>query len=104
MFFLFIYFLQSKTVGSHDYIFWVGDFNYRIDLHRDEVKELVRNHNWTALQAADQLSVQMKAGNVRGTRFIFFVFVYSPTSAVFVITLLKKHKLLLPKSDGFLYT
>lgn len=55
---------QSKTVGSHDYIFWVGDFNYRIDLHRDEVKELVRNHNWIALQAADQLSVQMKAGNV----------------------------------------
>ncbi|CAE1261864.1 SYNJ [Acanthosepion pharaonis] len=38
--------------------------HFAADLHRDEVKELVRNHNWTALQAADQLSVQMKAGNV----------------------------------------
>ncbi|GAB1601830.1 synaptojanin-1-like isoform X2 [Argonauta hians] len=56
--------LQGKPVGSHDYIFWVGDFNYRIDLPKDDVKELVRNHNWTALHAADQLKIQMEANNV----------------------------------------
>ncbi|CAI9731580.1 synaptojanin-1-like isoform X1 [Octopus vulgaris] len=56
--------LQGKPIGSHDYIFWVGDFNYRIDLPKDDVKELVRNQNWTALHAADQLKIQMDANNV----------------------------------------
>ena len=57
-------FFQGRTLGSHDYVFWCGDFNYRINLPRDEVKELIRNENYGALQTCDQLKVEKEAGNV----------------------------------------
>ena len=56
--------LQGRTISSHEYIFWCGDFNYRIDLPNDEVKTLITDHNWGALQACDQLNVQKNSGNV----------------------------------------
>lgn len=49
---------------SHDYIFWVGDFNYRIDLPKSEAEMLIKDGNWSALQAADQLVHQKAEGNV----------------------------------------
>lgn len=49
---------------SHDYVFWCGDFNYRIDLPNEEVKELVRQQNWDSLIAGDQLINQKNAGQV----------------------------------------
>lgn len=49
---------------SHDYVFWCGDFNYRIDLPNEEVKELIRQQNWDALTAGDQLVNQKNAGQV----------------------------------------
>ena len=56
--------LQGRYVWHQDYLFWCGDFNYRIDLGNEEVKELVRQENWGALQECDQLNVQRNAGNV----------------------------------------
>lgn len=50
---------------SHDYVFWCGDFNYRIDLPNEEVKELIRQQNWDSLIAGDQLISQKNAGQVR---------------------------------------
>lgn len=50
---------------SHDYVFWCGDFNYRIDLPNEEVKELIRQQNWDSLIAGDQLINQKNAGQVR---------------------------------------
>ncbi|XP_061177920.1 synaptojanin-1-like [Saccostrea echinata] len=55
---------KGRTVGSHDYVFWCGDFNYRIDLPREEILSLIEDKNWGALQACDQLKVQKEAGNV----------------------------------------
>ena len=49
---------------SHDYVFWCGDFNYRINMSRDEVKELVAKQDWPELRAADQLQCEHSAGNV----------------------------------------
>lgn len=49
---------------SHDYVFWCGDFNYRIDLPNEEVKELIRQQNWDSLIAGDQLISQKNAGQV----------------------------------------
>ena len=49
---------------SHDYVFWCGDFNYRIDLPNEEVKKLIQDENWGALQACDQLFLQKDAGKV----------------------------------------
>lgn len=55
---------QGRTLDSHDYIFWCGDFNYRIDLANEEVKKLVKERNWTPLLAADQLISQQQSGQV----------------------------------------
>ena len=55
---------QGRTILSHDYVFWCGDFNYRIDLPNEEVKKLVESQNWAALQDFDQLNVQRSADKV----------------------------------------
>eukprot|EP01126_Amoeba_proteus_P024152 TRINITY_DN242_c0_g4_i1.p1 TRINITY_DN242_c0_g4~~TRINITY_DN242_c0_g4_i1.p1 ORF type:complete len:735 (-),score=133.08 TRINITY_DN242_c0_g4_i1:40-2172(-) len=49
---------------DHDNIFWVGDFNYRIDLPDDFVRERIEKKDWDTLFAADQLHVQKKRGKV----------------------------------------
>lgn len=55
---------QGRTILSHDFVFWCGDFNYRIDLPSDEVKRLCDAQAWTELQESDQLCVQRKEGKV----------------------------------------
>ena len=55
---------MGRSLNSHDYVFWCGDFNYRIDLTNDEVKQLVRDRDWSTLLAADQLKCQQKEGKV----------------------------------------
>ena len=42
---------------SHDYVFWCGDFNYRINMARDDVKANVAKKDWDTLLSADQLKV-----------------------------------------------
>ena len=54
---------QGRHVLSHDYVFWCGDFNYRINMARAEVKELVSKQDWSELLAADQLRCEHSAGN-----------------------------------------
>lgn len=56
---------QGRTILSHDCVFWCGDFNYRVDLSNDEVKNLVASENWGALQEMDQLNVHRALNNVR---------------------------------------
>ena len=60
-------------MGVHDYVFWCGDFNYRINLPRDEVKELIKQENYGALQACDQLKVEKEAGNVSMNPSLSFI-------------------------------
>uniref|UniRef100_A0A8C3SWZ5 Synaptojanin-1 n=1 Tax=Chelydra serpentina TaxID=8475 RepID=A0A8C3SWZ5_CHESE len=57
-------FPMGRLLFSHDYIFWCGDFNYRIDLPNEEVKELIRLQNWDSLIAGDQLVNQKNAGQI----------------------------------------
>ncbi|XP_060090314.1 synaptojanin-1 isoform X3 [Heteronotia binoei] len=57
-------FPMGRLLFSHDYVFWCGDFNYRIDLPNEEVKELIRQQNWDSLLAGDQLINQKNAGQV----------------------------------------
>uniref|UniRef100_A0A0K0FCM4 phosphoinositide 5-phosphatase n=1 Tax=Strongyloides venezuelensis TaxID=75913 RepID=A0A0K0FCM4_STRVS len=49
---------QGRSVESHDYIFWLGDFNYRINLSADEVKNCIRFGNLSELRDNDQLTQQ----------------------------------------------
>ncbi|KAI4888785.1 hypothetical protein NFI96_028289 [Prochilodus magdalenae] len=57
-------FPMGRLLYSHDYVFWCGDFNYRINLPNEEVKELIRQQNLDALIAGDQLVEQKNAGMV----------------------------------------
>ncbi|XP_072515382.1 synaptojanin-1 isoform X3 [Salminus brasiliensis] len=57
-------FPMGRLLYSHDYVFWCGDFNYRISIPNEEVKELIRQQNWDTLIAGDQLVEQKNAGMV----------------------------------------
>nr|XP_025041896.1 synaptojanin-1 isoform X1 [Pelodiscus sinensis] len=71
-------FPMGRLLFSHDYIFWCGDFNYRIDLPNEEVKELIRQQNWDSLIAGDQLVNQKNAAQIfRG--FIEGKITFAPT-------------------------
>ncbi|KAK6191374.1 hypothetical protein SNE40_003083 [Patella caerulea] len=55
-------FPMDRSIQSHDYVFWCGDFNYRIDMTGDEVKECVRNNELEPLQECDQLNKEREQG------------------------------------------
>lgn len=55
---------DKRSVLSHDYVFWFGDLNYRINLPNEEVKTLISRSAWSDLQCNDQLLVQRKADAV----------------------------------------
>ncbi|VUZ46885.1 unnamed protein product [Hymenolepis diminuta] len=55
---------DKRSVLMHDYVFWFGDLNYRINLPNDEVKSLISRSAWLELLRADQLSVQREAKEV----------------------------------------
>ncbi|XP_072907248.1 synaptojanin-2-like isoform X2 [Hemitrygon akajei] len=57
-------FPMGKNVFSHDYIFWCGDSNFRIDLPHDEVIQYIKRRDWTGLQAYDQLQQQKADGKI----------------------------------------
>uniref|UniRef100_A0A672QNF3 phosphoinositide 5-phosphatase n=1 Tax=Sinocyclocheilus grahami TaxID=75366 RepID=A0A672QNF3_SINGR len=57
-------FPMGRLLYSHDYVFWCGDFNYRINIPNEETKELIRQQNWDALNTGDQLLEQKNAGQI----------------------------------------
>lgn len=52
-----IFFVQGRTLNSHEYLFWCGDFNYRIDMDKDEMKDLIKQGDLEAVLQFDQLKV-----------------------------------------------
>jgi hypothetical protein len=50
------------SVDSHDLSIWLGDFNYRIDLEREDVIDAVKKGDYKPLIAADQLQQERAAG------------------------------------------
>jgi xylose isomerase len=52
-----ITFPMGRTLKGHDYVFWCGDFNYRIDMNKDEIKECVKNGELLPVLENDQLKV-----------------------------------------------
>ena len=52
--------LKGRTLLSHDFVFWCGDFNYRINVGREDAANLVRNNDIETLLSADQLRVKTK--------------------------------------------
>lgn len=58
--------MQGRNIFSHDYVFWCGDFNYRIDLTYEEVFYFVKRQDWKKLLEFDQLQLQKSSGKVSG--------------------------------------
>ncbi|GLV43240.1 Synaptojanin [Carabus blaptoides fortunei] len=59
-----ILFPMGRTLNSHEYVFWCGDFNYRIDMDKEEMKELIRQGDLERVLTQDQLKKQQESGNV----------------------------------------
>lgn len=57
-------FPMGRSLKSHDYVFWCGDFNYRIDMDKDELKECIRNKDIINVLKNDQLRKEQLSGNV----------------------------------------
>jgi phosphatidylinositol-bisphosphatase len=49
---------------KHDFFFWLGDLNYRINLPDKEARELIKQKNYSKLLEYDQLTIEHKAGRV----------------------------------------
>ena len=48
-------FAKNSPLFAHEWQFWLGDLNYRIDLDRNEAKQLIQDSQWDRLLEADQL-------------------------------------------------
>ncbi|XP_076751875.1 synaptojanin isoform X2 [Xylocopa sonorina] len=59
-----IAFPMGRTLNTHDYVFWCGDFNYRVDMDKDEMKDMIRRNEFDQILQYDQLKVQQEQGNV----------------------------------------
>ncbi|XP_018568714.1 synaptojanin-1 [Anoplophora glabripennis] len=59
-----ITFPMNRSLNSHEYLFWCGDFNYRIDMDKEELKELIRQGDFETILQSDQLKKQQEEGNV----------------------------------------
>eukprot|EP00667_Euglena_gracilis_P006348 EG_transcript_6406 len=46
---------QICTVPDHDYLFWIGDLNYRVTLPNEEARDLIAKGEFATLLEADQL-------------------------------------------------
>ncbi|XP_055981896.1 synaptojanin-2 [Sorex fumeus] len=57
-------FPMGRNIFSHDYVFWCGDFNYRIDLTYEEVFYFVKRQDWKKLLEFDQLQLQKANGKI----------------------------------------
>lgn len=55
-------FSRGRRIKSHDSIIWLGDFNYRIELPYDLVKERIKQGDFEYLFEHDQLNQQMVSG------------------------------------------
>lgn len=59
-----IAFPMGRSLKSHDYVFWCGDFNYRIDMDKDELREQLKTGDIEPVLPHDQLNEQKAQGNV----------------------------------------
>ncbi|KAH8815390.1 SacI homology domain-containing protein [Xylogone sp. PMI_703] len=55
-------FQRNRGIADHDTVIWMGDFNYRIGLGYEKVKQLISMGDLDTLYENDQLNLQMVAG------------------------------------------
>ncbi|RKP02322.1 hypothetical protein CXG81DRAFT_17988 [Caulochytrium protostelioides] len=69
-----ITFKAGRRIADHDYIFWLGDFNYRVDLPNEQVRAYINASEATQLLPYDQLTLQ------RGDQMAFTDYKEGPLS------------------------
>lgn len=52
-----IAFPMGRTLNTHDYVFWCGDFNYRVDMDKEDMKDMIRRNEFDQILQCDQLKV-----------------------------------------------
>lgn len=58
-----IQFPMGRSVNSHDYVFWCGDFNYRLDkISNEDARRAAANEDYPLLLKCDQLRTSQEAG------------------------------------------
>ncbi|MCJ1313415.1 inositol polyphosphate 5-phosphatase [Agyrium rufum] len=57
-------FQRNRAIEDHETVIWLGDFNYRIGLNNEYVRQLVAAGDLETLFQNDQLNLQMVAGHV----------------------------------------
>lgn len=57
-------FQRNKCIDDHDTAIWFGDFNYRIGLHNERARQLIKMRDLGQLYENDQLNLQMIGGKV----------------------------------------
>ncbi|ODV93374.1 hypothetical protein PACTADRAFT_51972 [Pachysolen tannophilus NRRL Y-2460] len=57
-----IRFSRNRSIKDHDAVIWMGDFNFRIDLTNEEVRNLIEKQDFQTLFDNDQLNNQMAKG------------------------------------------
>lgn len=55
-----IAFPMGRSLKGHDYVFWCGDFNYRVDMDKDEIKECIKAGELKLVLENDQLRVSLR--------------------------------------------
>lgn len=55
-------FPRGRTIDAHDYVFWAGDLNYRIDLSSEHIRECCVRRALGVLLPHDQLTRMRKLG------------------------------------------
>ncbi|KAI9352075.1 SacI homology domain-containing protein [Obelidium mucronatum] len=53
---------KKKALEDHDMKFWLGDFNYRVDLPNEEARHYISLGDFETLRANDQLSISQATG------------------------------------------
>lgn len=69
-----IAFPMGRSLKGHDYVFWCGDFNYRVDMDKDEMKDLVKMGELKPILENDQLRVSRFALLILNQNFKFLFF------------------------------
>jgi phosphatidylinositol-bisphosphatase len=56
---------DCTKMNDHDYLFWMGDFNFRVGITRQEADNLIGNNQWQSLLEYDQFTIgQKKMGGI----------------------------------------
>jgi len=58
-----IFLSEPRSIQQHDFVFWFGDLNYRLDLAKDEAQRLRNSEDcYSRLLPSDQLNKERNAG------------------------------------------